>query len=193
MSKCKKTHYKSGVMLAEIGKESKLTGIVLNGTIEEYMYDEAGNQVNICRFNSGKVFGAELVCTSFNNSPVTLETKSECDVLLLNCNKLMSEDSLMCPCRMQMTANVMQNMASQLVFFKTKIRILAQKRLRDRLMIYLQTLTPNKNGYYNLTYNRTELADYLCVDRSALSRELCRMRDEKILDFSGKKIKLYEK
>ena len=75
----KKVHYKSGVMFAEIGKESKLTGIVLNGTIEENVYDEAGNQVNICRFNSGKVFGAELVCTSFNNSQVTLETKSECD------------------------------------------------------------------------------------------------------------------
>ena len=81
-------------------------------------------------------------------------------------------------------------MAQQLLFFNTKVRILAQKRLRDRLKIYLQTLTPDEKGCYSLPYTRTELADFLCVDRSALSRELCRMRDEGILDFSGAKIHL---
>ena len=81
-------------------------------------------------------------------------------------------------------------MAQQLLFFNTKVRILAQKRLRDRLKIYLQTLTPDEKGCYSLPYTRTELADFLCVDRSALSRELCRMRDERILDFSGAKIHL---
>lgn len=76
------------------------------------------------------------------------------------------------------------------LFFNTKVRILAQKRLRDRLKIYLQTLTPDEKGCYSLPYTRTELADFLCVDRSALSRELCRMRDERILDFFGAKIHL---
>ena len=41
-------------------------------------------------------------------------------------------------------------------------------------------------------YSRTELADFLCVDRSALSRELCRMRDEKVIEFSGAKIKILD-
>ena len=79
-----------------------------------------------------------------------------------------------------------------LLFFNTKVRILAQKRLRDRLKIYLQTLTPDNKGCYHLLYSRTELADFLCVDRSALSRELCRMRDEKLLEFSGAKIKILD-
>lgn len=48
----------------------------------------------------------------------------------------------------------------------------------------------DEKGCYSLPYTRTELADFLCVDRSALSRELCRMRDERILDFSGAKIHL---
>ena len=87
---------------------------------------------------------------------------------------------------------IMQDMAQQLLFFNTKVRILAQKRLRDRLKIYLQTLTPDSKGCYHLLYSRTELADFLCVDRSALSRELCRMRDEKLLEFSGAKIKILD-
>lgn len=44
-------------------------------------------------------------------------------------------------------------------------------------------LDTDEKGCYSLPYTRTELADFLCVDRSALSRELCRMRDERILDF----------
>ena len=91
---------------------------------------------------------------------------------------------------MQVTANLMQGMAQQLLLFNTKVRILAQKRLRDRLKIYLQTLTPDEEGCCDLPYNRTELADFLCVDRSTLSRELCRMRDEGLLQFSGSKIQL---
>lgn len=84
---------------------------------------------------------------------------------------------------MQVTANLMQEFARQVLAFNTKVRILGQKRLRDRLKIYLQTLTTDDDGVYTLPYSRSALADFLCVDRSALSRELCRMRDEGILSF----------
>ena len=86
----------------------------------------------------------------------------------------------------------MQEFARQVLAFNTKVRILGQKRLRDRLKIYLQTLTPNADGVYVLPYSRTSLADFLCVDRSALSRELCRMRDEGILSFSGSRIRILD-
>ncbi len=157
--------YPRGAHIVELGEQSHNTGVLLDGTIEEFLYDENGNQISICRFCPGEVFGAELACTGWTTSPVCLRA-------------------------MQVTANLMQDMAQQLLFFNTKVRILAQKRLRDRLKIYLQTLTPDEKGCYSLPYTRTELADFLCVDRSALSRELCRMRDERILDFSGAKIHL---
>ena len=157
---------------------------------KNFFYDENGNQISICRFHPGEIFGAELACTGWTTSPVCLRASSDCTVMLLDFSALLSQKTLTCPCRMQVTANLMQDMAQQLLFFNTKVRILAQKRLRDRLKIYLQTLTPDEKGCYSLPYTRTELADFLCVDRSALSRELCRMRDERILDFSGAKIHL---
>ena len=182
--------YARSAKVVEIGEPCRNTGIVLKGTLEEFMYDEDGNQVNICRFEEGQIFGAELACGDWGTSPVCLQTPTGCTLLLLDLKKLLNPEDLNCPCRMRVTANLMQNMAKQLLFFNTKIRILAQKRLRDRLKIYLQTLTPDKNGCYNLPYKRSELADFLCVDRSALSRELCRMRDEGLLSFSGTKLHL---
>lgn len=182
--------YPRGAHIVELGEQSHNTGVLLDGTMEEFLYDENGNQISICRFCPGEVFGAELACTGWTVSPVCLRAGSDCTVMLLDFSALMSQKTLTCPCRMQVTANLMQDMAQQLLFFNTKVRILAQKRLRDRLKIYLQTLTPDERGCYSLPYTRTELADFLCVDRSALSRELCRMRDEGILDFSGAKIHL---
>lgn len=180
--------YPRSTHIVEIGEQSHNTGVVLDGTIEEFLYDENSNQVGISHLGSGQIFGAELACTGWSTSPVCLRASSDCTVLLLDFSALLSQQTLTCPCRMQVTANLMRDMASQLLFFNTKVRILAQKRLRDRLKIYLKTLTPDPKGCYHLPYSRTELADFLCVDRSALSRELCRMRDEKILDFSGAKI-----
>ena len=184
--------YRRGEHLVELGEQTRTTGVLLEGSIEEFLYDENGNQVNLCRFGIGEVFGAELACTGWTASPVCLRAGADCTVMQLDFTTLLSPQTLTCPCRMQVSANLMQDMAQQLLFFNTKIRILAQKRLRDRLKIYLQTLTPSAGNCYTLPYNRTELADFLCVDRSALSRELCRMRDEGILRFSGNKLHLLD-
>lgn len=184
--------YQRGMHIVEVGEQTRNTGVLLSGAIEEFLYDENGNQINLCRIAGGQVFGAELACTGWTSSPVCLRADADCTVMLLDFSALVSPQTLTCPCRMQVSANLMQDMARQLLFFNTKVRILAQKRLRDRLKIYLQTLTPDESGCYTLPYTRTELADFLCVDRSALSRELCRMRDEGILRFSGAKLQLLD-
>ena len=195
--------YPRGAHIVELGEQSHNTGVLLDGTMEEFFYDENGNLYNEGRSAAtarswdfpcwrsccGRSSGSSA-CTGWTASPVCLRASSGCTVMQLDFSALMSQKTLTCPCRMQVTANLMQDMAQQLLFFNTKVRILAQKRLRDRLKIYLQTLTPDEKGCYSLPYTRTELADFLCVDRSALSRELCRMRDERILDFSGAKIHL---
>lgn len=182
--------YPRGVHVAEVGEAMKCAGVLLRGSIEEFLYDENGNQITVAHIHEGQIFGAELACSGGMTSPVCLRTVSDCTVMLLNFGMLLSESSMGCPCRMQVTANLMQEFARQVLAFNTKVRILGQKRLRDRLKIYLQTLTPNADGVYALPYSRAALADFLCVDRSALSRELCRMRDEGILSFSGNKIRV---
>ena len=184
--------YPRGVHVAEVGEATKCAGVLLRGSIEEFLYDENGNQITVAHIHEGQIFGAELACSGGMTSPVCLRTVSDCTVMLLNFGMLLSESSMGCPCRMQVTANLMQEFARQVLAFNTKVRILGQKRLRDRLKIYLQTLTPNADGVYALPYSRAALADFLCVDRSALSRELCRLRDEGILSFSGNKIRSLE-
>ena len=111
--------YPRNTHLVELGEQSHNTGILLDGTVEEFLYDENGNQVSICRLASGQIFGAELACTGWSTSPVCLRADSDCTVLRLDFSALMSQQTMTCPCRMQVTANLMQDMAQQLLFFNT--------------------------------------------------------------------------
>ena len=69
-------------------------------------------------------------------------------------------------------------------------RIANQKSLRDRILIYLHSLAPDSEGYLHVPFTQTALAEFLGVNRSALSRELGRMQDENLIEVNDKKMKL---
>lgn len=175
------------------GEVSRCAGIVLEGVLEKYFYDENGNQLTIDHLRRGRVFGSEQSCSDQTSSQVFLRAASDIQALTLDFRALLTEKTLSCPHRMQITANLMQALARQVLFFTTKVRILSQKKLRDKLKVYLQTQKITQGGVILLPLNRSELAEFLYADRSALSRELCRMRDEGILSVSGAKITVLDK
>ena len=82
--------YPRGAHIVELGEQSHNTGVLLDGTMEEFLYDENGNQISICRFCPGEVFGAELACTGWTTSPVCLRASSDCTVMQLDFSALMS-------------------------------------------------------------------------------------------------------
>ena len=179
-------------LITSAGDSNGRAGIILKGVVEGFLYDENGNQVIIRHLYAGDVFCAESACAGQFSSQIFLRASSEAEVLLLNFGILLSDKTLTCPYRMQVTANLMQEFARQVLYFNTRVRILSQKKLRDKLKIYLQTLQITSSGIINLPFNRNKLAEFLYFDRSALSRELCRLRDEGILLFSGSRITLLD-
>ena len=178
--------------IVSAGDRNFRAGILLEGTLEEYIYDENGNQVVIRHLGSSSVFGAELACGNALCSQFYIEASTDAKVLLLDFQTLLSETTLTCPHRMKVTANLLQELADQITFFNTKVRILSQKKLRDKIKVYLQTQQISSDGIIELSLSRSKLAEFLYVDRSALSRELCRMRDEGVLAFSGSRITMLD-
>lgn len=67
---------------------------------------------------------------------------------------------------------------------------MGQKSLRDRIFLYLNSLIPDKDGWLQIPFSQTVLAEFLGVNRSALSRELGRMQDEDLIQINGKRIQL---
>ena len=70
-----------------------------------------------------------------------------------------------------------------------RLYYLSRKSLRLKISAYL-TDTAAGSDTFKIPFNRDELASYLCTDRSALSRELSRMRSDGLIDFKGKSFRL---
>lgn len=189
----KEAKYNMGSSLVMEGDTNYRAGIVLEGNLEEFIYDENSTPVIIRRLEKGDIFGAELACSKSLASQFSLEATSNTSVLLLDFGSLMSVNTLTCPCRMQVTANLLQELAGQVNLFNVKVRILSQKKLRDKIKVFLQTQSMDEEGVIRLPFKRSKMAEFLYVDRSALSRELSRMRDENIITLSGTQIKIIDK
>ena len=85
---------------------------------------------------------------------------------------------------MQFMRNLLSIMSHKTILVKQKLRIISQRTIRARLMLYLRTVANRlKTNEFNISYDRQALADYLCVDRSALSAELSKLKTERVLDF----------
>lgn len=161
--------------ILNIGESSQMAGVVLSGTVELIFYDENGNQINVNHISQGEMFGSELACSQRTPSPVQLRATTDCDVLFLNFATLLNVEAPTCPYRARVAANLLRDFARQTLFLNQKLRILGQKRLRDKIKVYLQGQPMKQDGSVTLPFSRNEMADFLYVDRSALSRELSRM------------------
>ena len=83
----------------------------------------------------------------------------------------------------------MKMISKRNTFLNTKLDIIGQKTTREKILALLEKYKI-ENEIFEIPYSREEMAKFLCVDRSAMSRELCKMRDERILIFHKNKFKL---
>lgn len=183
--------FSKGETIYNQGQVQRMSGVVLSGTAELHFCDENFNLVNLIHLKEGELFGAAMTLAGKNSSPMELLALSDCEILFLDFTALLEQDaSALSPAAHQVTVNLMQEFAKRLQFLSVRVRILSQRRLRDKVKVYLQTLPHTEEGLIDLPMNRNQLADFLYVDRSALSRELSRMQDEGILEVRGRQLRL---
>ena len=185
--------YQKGEMIFLLGEPIRYAGIVLNGVAELSFLDESDNSVNMNHFAKGAIFGESLACSGESGSPVQMEALSECRILFLRFENLLNAKRLDSGYQARIASNLLRDFARQNVFLNQKARILSQKKLRDRIRVFLRGRSVEEDGSVRLGFNRTELARFLGVNRSALSRELSAMRKDGILSLDGKSLRLLDR
>lgn len=182
-------HYSGGTLIDLSESKGRRVGVILSGTVSVNMYSAEGKSFCLNLLGSGEVFGNDLLNAAVS-SPLQVETLGDADILYLDFNPLFISGSS-CPYKSKVTSNLLEQMSEELVFMSYKIKLLAEPRLRERIRIYLSKLERN-DGMVTIPMNRSELASYLCVDRSALSRELGRMQEDGLIAVDGRKIKVLD-
>ena len=178
-----------GEYVVRLGGVLHSAGLLLKGKIESSFQNENYDQSTMHTFVGGYLFGEALVINGTKNSPVQVRAVEDCIILFIDLAEIYRSDNHS-PVRAILAENLIRSLARKNLILNQKVRILSQKGLRDRILFYLDTLPKDKNGFVKIPFTRTALAEYLGVNRSALSRELGRMQNEELLIVNGNKMKL---
>ena len=180
----RRKQYSKGTLLLRAGTITREVGIVESGSVNIENIDFGGNRSILSHVPAGQVF-AETYAFCHEPLMVDVAAAEETEVLFLNMDVLIHTphpESRWQPVLLQNLLNISlhKNLALSERIFCT-----APKTIRGRLLLYLSNQAAKAGSRtFRIPFDRQGLADYLNLDRSALSKELCKMRDEGLLEFA---------
>lgn len=175
------------------GSRAEYIGIVLEGSVYIHKEDCWGNRSILTVVQAGELFGEAFACAESDSIPISASARENSRILLIDCKRLMTNCSSVCSFHTNMVRNLLRIIAKKNIQITKKAELLAKKSVRDKVLQYLsECALAEGRSSFSIPFNRQELADYLSVERSALSNTLGKMRDEGIIKFEKNKFSLLQ-
>lgn len=165
------------------GISVKYIGIVLSGSAQIVQIDFYGNRSILANLKPSELFGEAFACAGASSLPVSIIANEPCEIMMLDCDRILHTCSNSCAFHQQIIFNLMKILASKTIRFQQKLEIVSKRSTREKLMTYLQLCAKEKrSNSFDIPFSRQELADYLEADRSGLSAEISKLRKEGLLE-----------
>lgn len=178
------TGYRKGEIVAFEQEHIRHVGILLGGSVDMIKEDLWGNKTMLIRSHRGDIFGESFACGSDSQSVVTFVVSEDARVLFLPFSRVMHTCTKVCTFHHKLVENMVQVIADKNIDLMRKVEVVSKKSLREKILAYLSIQAQNRDSrYFEIPLGRLELADYLCADRSALTRELANMRADGLIDY----------
>jgi CRP-like cAMP-binding protein len=117
--------------------------------------------------------------------------EKDCSVLFIEKGQITKRCSNACQHHTQVVENLLQLMAGKVVHLTEKVDILSHRSIRGKLMSYFRIQSTKQNNLtFELPFSLLKLANYLCIDRSAMMRELKKMKDDEMIEMDGRMVTL---
>lgn len=184
-------HYKKHDFIALTGHPFEGIGIVLKGQVLVAKENAAGKRIMMTMLEPGDMFGEMVAFAKSPVWPATVEALQSSTVLFLSSDRIVGTCSTVCPRHTMVIRNMLQIISTRALFLNKKVEYLTIKSMRGKISTYLlEQYQKTEKMIFMLPMKRNELAEFLNVSRPSMSREMCRMRDEKIIDFNMASIKI---
>lgn len=175
------------------GDPARRVGLVLAGAVQVVRDDVFGNRAILAKLGPGDLFGETFACAAVEILPVSVTAVSNCKVLLLDYRRIIDTCSSSCIFHSRLIENMLKILAGKNLMLNQKIEALSARTTREKLMAYLASQASRAGRrQFDISFSRQELADYLAVDRSALSREMGAMQREGLIHFDRSRFELLE-
>lgn len=178
--------YDKGQHIINVGDEVLHISIIVSGELIIYKLDNNGNKNIVNNLTFPNFFGPALAL--YNKSAVSnVEVTKKCKILHIpkhNLDTNTIETNIF-------YKNLVQAISNKNIELNHKVHILGIKNLQDRILEFLKFYQTSNNTKFKVPYNKQQLADYLLVDRSTLSRELSKLKELGILDYNKNEFIIY--
>lgn len=181
--------FKKNSSILPIIKEDNMLGIVLNGYIQIIRIDHNGNRTIIEEINEMEIFGSSI--SSLKNTEYEIIVKEDSEIIIIDYKKIINQNDEKKDYYNQFIRNILNILIIKMKEKNERIEILTKKTIRNKLLEYFK-IERNKHGsnFIYLPFNFIDLADYLGVDRCAMSREMKYLKEEGLIEIKGKRITL---
>lgn len=185
--------YAKNVFLAVEGENFNGLGILLSGKATVIKENAAGRRIVMTMMTAGDMFGEMIVFSTRGFWPMSVIAQTECQVIFLSSVKIMGTCTKVCANHKQLITNMLTIISEKALMLNRKVDYLAIKGMREKISTYLlEQYKQTEKKTFTMTLNRNDLADFFNVSRTALSREMGRMRDEGLIEFYRSSVKIID-
>jgi len=180
--------YDKGECLLWEQEPADFLGIILIGSIEASKLEMSGKRLIISRRGRGSVFGDALSLRNERRSPVTVVALESVSALLIPVAGLLWPCQKRCSGHDKLIRNLLQNVSEKYFELHNRLFCITKPTVREKIMYFLENacdaVAADRRGHvFSIPYDRAALAEYLNVERSALSRELSAMKRDGLIDY----------
>lgn len=168
-------------------------GIVLSGTVHVEQNDYWGNRRILTVLGPAEMFAEAFCFAKTEHLPVDVYAARSTTAIFFDHNRILGHWEGSCSYHQRLTQNLVAILAQKNVGLVQKVETLTRRTTREKLLTFFSARARQQNSNsFTISLNRQELADYLAVDRSAMSTELSRMQKDGLITFKKNKFILKE-
>ena len=183
--------YQKDEMICSRGMVVTEIGIVLSGSVRIESDDIWGNRSVLNVVGQSGIFAEAYACVPNEPLMVNVAANGSCEILFLNTVKILGADGKIYPFHGKFIQNLIVVCAKKNLELSHRIFHTSSKTIRSRLMSYFsQQSSLQRSDRITIPFDRQQLADYLGVDRSALSKELGKMKKDGLLTYRKNQFEL---
>ncbi|MEA4895554.1 MAG: Crp/Fnr family transcriptional regulator [Oscillospiraceae bacterium] len=187
----KVVYYEKGRTVFSCGESIEKFGIVLSGQVQVVQDDYYGNRSILAKVDAGNLFGESFACAETKTLPVSVIATTESELLFIDCRRLAVPCAKACGFHSRLIQNMLGIVSIKNIALTQKIEFTSKRTTREKLLAYLSAEAKKAgSGRFCIPFNRQELSDYLSVERSAMSAELSKLRDDGVLRFHKNQFEL---
>ena len=183
-----KYHKNINVISNLYGKEDFIA-LIDKGCVQIIFDDYDGNKIILEELKAGEMFGS--LTSTLRQEEISCIAKEETTITFIEYNQITNDEIFKYDFYIIFIKNLIRILTEQLNTRNTRIELLTKRSTRDKLLAYFKGIAQKKGiNKYTMDISMTELANFLSVDRSAMTREIKYLKEEGFIEQNGKKIKV---